>query len=167
MLAMPATAQETVLDDLFTALQTADPVDAPKIVEKIWREWSKSGSASMDLLLDRGRTAMEADDIAAAIGHFSALIDHAPDFAEAYHARATAYFNAGQFGQSLDDLRMTLALNPRHFGAMTGLAFILEELGYEAEALDVWRQVEALHPQQEHLPRALDRLGAAVEGSTL
>ncbi len=167
VIAMPVSAQERGLDDLFSALKDADSADAPKIVDKIWREWSKSGSPAMDLLLDRGRDALEADDNTAAIGHFSALIDHAPDFAEAYHARATAFYNEGKFGPSLDDLRMALALNPRHFGALTGLALILENLGFDAEALEAWRQVEALHPQHENVDAALQRLGAAVEGATL
>ena len=64
-----------------------------------------------------------------AIEHFTALVDHAPEFAEGYNARATAYFQNGQYGPSLEDIRQTLMLNPRHFGAMSGLALILEELG--------------------------------------
>src|SRR5690606_3470319 len=87
----------------------------------ILREWSKSGSPAMDLLLKRGREAMEAGDLKAAIEHLTALTDHAPEFAEGWNARATAYFLAGAFGPSVDDIRHTLALNPRHFGALAGL----------------------------------------------
>lgn len=121
----------------------------------------------MDLLLDRGRAAMEAGDIPLAIAHFSALVDHAPDFAEGYNARATAYFSAGLYGPALDDLRMALALNPRHFGALTGMALILSELGYDDQALVAWRKVQDLHPQQENLRPALDQLEHAVEGTRL
>lgn len=166
-LAMPVFAQDSPLDDLFTALRQADAADASKIADKIWREWSKSGSPAMDLLLDRGHNALENDDNAAAIEHFSALIDHDPGFAEAYNGRATAFFNLGMYGPSLDDLRMVLALNPRHFGALTGLALILEDLGYRDQALEAWRRVEALNPQQENLHPALDRLSREVEGRTL
>lgn len=118
-LAAPVSAQGVVLDDLFTALKQASPPDSEQIVQKIWREWSKSGSPAMDLLLERARRAMEVGDNARAIEHLGALIDHAPDFAEAYNTRATAYYNEGRFGLALDDIRMALALNPRHFGAMT------------------------------------------------
>ena len=165
--AFPAAAQDTSLDDLFRALKQADAVDAPKIVDKIWREWSKSGSPAMDLLLERGRRAIEAEDTTRAIEHLTALIDHAPDFAEAYHARATAFFNAGLYGPALDDLRMALALNPRHFGALTGLALILEDLGRREAALEAWRAVQALNPQQENLKSALSRLEREVEGPAL
>lgn len=167
LLAGPALAQDHRLDDLFTALQGADAEDAAPIEAKIWEEWSKSGSPAMDLLLARGREAMVAGDLPLAIERFGALIDHAPDFAEGYNARATAYFNAGRYGESLDDLRMVLALNPRHFGALSGLATILEDLGYDKEALEAWRRVEALNPHQENLGTHVQKLERSVEGRDL
>jgi Tfp pilus assembly protein PilF len=121
----------------------------------------------MDLLLERGREALEAGEIDVAIEHLSALVDHAPDFAEAYNARATAYFQAGHYGLALEDIRQTLARNPRHFGAMSGLALILEEIGEEKGALEAWRGVEALHPQREGVRQAIERLERQVEGVTL
>lgn len=167
LLGTPAYAQDVALDDLFDALRQADASDASQIVEKIWREWSKSGSPAMDFLLARGREALEAENYPQAIAHFSALIDHAPEFAEAYNARATAYFNAGLYGPSLNDIQVVLALNPRHFGALSGLAIILTELGYDAQALDAWRRVAELHPQQEGLAQAIERLSRKVEGRAL
>ena len=121
----------------------------------------------MDLLLDRGRDALGEGDTTLAIRHLTALIDHAPDFAEGYNGRATAYFQAGRFGLSLEDIRQTLTLNPRHFGAMTGLAIILEELGKPDEALAAWREVEKLNPNREGLSDAILRLERQVEGEAL
>ncbi len=162
-----ALADDAELEALFEGLQTADPLAAAQIESRILALWSQSGSASMDLLMDRGRQALESGDIALAIEHFSALIDHAPEFAEGYNARATAYFQAGQFGLSLEDIRRTLELNPRHFGAMTGLALILEDIGRPEDALEAWRQVGALHPNAEGLKESLARLERQVEGATL
>ncbi len=121
----------------------------------------------MDLLLSRGREALEAGDTVLAIRHFSALIDHAPDFAEGYNGRATAYFQAGRYGLSLEDIRQTLTLNPRHFSAMSGLALILEELGRPDDALEAWREVERLNPNRDGLKDAITRLEREVEGETL
>ncbi len=167
-LALPGWAQQASdLDDLFSALAEADAAAAAKIEEKIWAEWSKSGSDAMDLLLERGREALDNGDTKAAIGHFSALIDHAPDFAEAYNARASAYFQAGMFGPSLSDIRQVLAKNPRHFGAMTGLGLILEDLGRDTEALDIFREVEAIHPMQDGLAERIERLERALEGERI
>ncbi len=155
------------VDDLLAALATAEGPDAEQIVEKIASEWSRSGSAALDLLLSRGREALAQDDIDTALGHFTALIDHAPEFAEGYNARATAYFNARMIGPAVDDIRKTLSLNPRHFGAMTGLAIILEDLGRESAALDVWREVQRLYPASPQAERAVPRLERMVEGATL
>ena len=166
-LAGAAAAQGTELDPLFEALKDADPAGAQEIENRIWEEWSKSGSAAMDLLLERGREALQAGEFDVAIEHFSALVDHAPDFAEGYNSRATAWFQAGRYGLALEDIRQTLARNPRHFGAMTGLAMILEEIGEREGALEAWRAVEALHPQREGVRQAIERLERQVEGVTL
>ena len=155
------------LDDLFTALRTAEGTDAQQIAGKIASEWSKSGSPAMDMLLDRGREALEAGETEAAIGHLTALIDHAPDFAEGYNARATAYFSERRFGPALADLRQTLALNPRHFGALTGLAVILSDLGAEEAALEAWREVERLFPASPQAEAQIQALERSVNGRTL
>lgn len=118
----------------------------------------------MDLLLDRGMAAMADGDMTSALFHFSALIDHAPDFAEGYNARATAYFQSQKYGLALEDIRRTLALNPHHFGAMSGLAIIFEEIGQPEGALAAWREVERLHPNREGLANSIDRLESSLEG---
>ncbi len=82
----------------------------------------------MDLLLERGRNAMAQGHPEIAIQHLTALIDHAPDFAEAWNARATAYYQTGNLGPSVADIGHVLTLNPRHFGALAGLGAIFEEL---------------------------------------
>jgi tetratricopeptide (TPR) repeat protein len=162
-----AVAAEAELDPLFEALRDADQQGAQAIENRIWQEWSRSGSAAMDLLLDRGRDALEAGEVEAAIEHFSALVDHAPGFAEAYNARATAWFQAGHYGLALEDIRQVLSRNPRHFAAMSGLAMILEEIGEEEGALEAWRGVEALNPSREGVREAIERLERRVEGTSL
>jgi tetratricopeptide (TPR) repeat protein len=162
-----AAADEAELEALYEGLLNAQGADAEQIAGRIYEIWSRSGSDSMDLLLDRGREALNEGDTKLAIEHLTALVDHAPDFAEGYNARATAFFQAGRYGPSLEDIRRTLQLNPRHFGAMSGLALILEELGRPEDALAAWREVEAINPNQEGLAEALVRLERQVEGRKL
>lgn len=164
---LPLGAQTAKLDDLFAQLQTADEESAQDIESEIWIEWSKSGSPAMDLLLQRGREAMGAGETELAIEHFTALIDHAPDFAEGWNARATAYFQTGDFGPSISDIGHVLTLNPRHFGALDGLGAIFEELGRPEQALEVYRASLAIHPHQPSVLEAVDRLEAAAKGQDL
>jgi tetratricopeptide (TPR) repeat protein len=167
LFSLPGFAQSERLDELFAQLRTPGLQNYDQVEAEIWAEWSKSGSPARDLLLQRGRTAMEAQDWQTAIGFFSALIDHAPEFAEGWNARATAYFNAGLYGLSVEDIRHALALNPRHFGAIAGLAMILEELGRTEDALKAWQEVEALTPMKPSVTDNIRRLEILIGGQTL
>lgn len=166
LLAAPAMAG-TRLDDLFQQLQTASDEEAGAITQNIWIEWSKSGSASMDLLLRRGQDALSAGDPQAAIDHLTALIDHAPDFAEGYNERATAYFQIGEIGLSVADIAKTLALNPRHFGALAGLGMIFEQLNEPDKALEVYREALTLNPHMKEVRAGVTRLEAQLGGQEL
>jgi tetratricopeptide (TPR) repeat protein len=165
--ATTATAQSADLDDLFTRLQSADARAAMRIEREIWTEWSKSGSPAMDLLLERGRAALQAGDAQTAIGHLTALTDHAPDFAEGWNARATAYFQAGEYGPALQDIGRTLTLNPRHFGALSGLAAIFEQMDRPDQALEAYKAALAIHPHLRGVEEAVDRLEAKAAGQEL
>ncbi len=160
-------AQTADLDDLFAKLLTADAPTSERLEQDIWREWSKSGSPAMDLLLQRGRDAMAVGDNDAAIEHLTALIDHAPDFAEGWNARATAYFQAGKLGPSISDIGHVLTLNPRHFGALAGLGMIFEQLEKPEKALDVYRAALAIHPHLAGVLESIARLEADAAGQAL
>ena len=160
-------ADEARLDALFQQLQTATDEEARAITDNIWIEWSKSGSPAMDLLLKRGRDAMSAGFPLLAIEHFTALIDHAPDFAEGFNARATAYFQTGDLGPSVGDIAKTLTLNPRHFGALAGLGMIFEQLDQPEKALEVYRAALAINPHMPDVKDAVERLETSVGGQDL
>ncbi|MDN5787230.1 tetratricopeptide repeat protein [Pseudorhodobacter sp.] len=167
VVAQPGAAATSDADALLDKLPQADAPEAARLEKQIWREWSKSGSASMDLLLQRGRDAMNAGDYDAAIEHLTALIDHAPEFAEGWDARATAYFQKGEFGPAVSDIVHVLALNPRHFGALTGFGRILEETDQVERALQVYQAVLAIHPHLDEVRDAVERLQATAAGQEL
>jgi len=146
------------LDALFAELAEPGREDHLRIETEIARLWSQSGSPAMDLLLRRGREAIDAEDLAAAVEHFSALIDHAPDFAEGWNARATAFYLLDEYALSIADIERTLALEPRHFGALEGLAAILEQMDRPELALRALRQAHALNPNRASVQEAIERL---------
>jgi tetratricopeptide (TPR) repeat protein len=163
-----ALAQDAAkLDGLFDRLKTAGPDEAGRIETEIWIEWSKSGSPALDLLLQRGRDALEIGDTVQAVEHFTAIIDQAPDFAEGWNARATAYYQAGEFGPSVADIARVLQLNPRHFGALSGLGTILEASGKPARALQVYKAALEIHPHLQGVVEAVERLETQEQGAEL
>jgi tetratricopeptide (TPR) repeat protein len=167
-IATPGMAQEDPATDLLRELSQAETEQAADRLERqVRQEWSKSGSAAMDLLLKRGQDAMEVDDIAVALEHLTALTDHAPDFAEGWHALALAYYRADMFGPAADALERTLALNPDHFGALRGLGAIFEQVDKPELAYDAYSRVQTLRPHDSDVTEALERLERRVTGTSL
>ena len=166
-IAAQSQAQSERLDLLFEQLLNAEPDEVARIEGQIISEWGKSGSAAMDLLLRRGEDALEADTPEVAVEHFTALVDHAPDFTEGYNGRASAYYQLGLFGPAIDDLRQTLVLEPRHIGAMTGVAFMLEELGRADDALEVWQAIAQISPADAEVKAMIERLQVQQAGQDL
>ena len=159
----------TDLDGLFAELRQDDLEESEwsDIERQIWMQWSQSGSKAVDFLLRRGTEAMESGRLYDAVGHFTAAIDHAPDFAEAWNKRATAYFFQDKIGPSMADVQQTLALESRHFGGLAGLGMMLERTGRPEGALQVVNKGLEIHPYRPDLLRAKERLGRILKEAEL
>ncbi|QJF50707.1 tetratricopeptide repeat protein [Roseobacter ponti] len=166
VLSVPSQAQDRA-SELLRELSEAPESEAGRLDRELSLIWDRSGSASMDLLLRRGREALEEDDNRRAIEHLSALTDHAPDFAEGWHARATAYYRAGLYGPALEDLRRALALNPSNYNAIFGLGVMLREFGDEERAAAAFDRVLELNPHHENAQTAIEQLRREGIGRTL
>ncbi len=162
-----ARAADARLDEMFEALRNAPAPEAARLGEDIRLRLSNSGSPAMNLLLKRGRDAMAAGDAYLAIELLGALTDHAPEFAEGWHARSVAYARAGLMGPALDDLERSLALDPRNFLAIYSLGALLEEVGQPVLAAEAYRQVATIHPHFDDAGHALERLNAETRGTDL
>lgn len=152
------------IDRLLGELAKEEQPGWQQIAENIRIEWSKSGSPAMDLLLQRGREALEAEDYGVAVEHLSALIDHAPGFAEGWNLRATAFYRMERWGLALNDIQQTLALNPQHFGAMAGLGFVLQGMERPEAALDALQRSATLNPHVEEVQQTIERLERDTQG---
>lgn len=153
--------------ELLEALPQADPADAAAIARELESAWEKSGSAAMDLLLRRGRDAMERGDFEAAIGHLTALTDHAPEFAQGWYERSRAFFAADLMGPAVADLERALALNPNDYNAIYGLGVVLEHFNDPKAAFEAYSRAQSIHPHHEEVTKALERLSPAVAGKEL
>lgn len=174
----PSTAPESApaddparMDALFAELARPgrDPGDETwrRAESDILRAWSRSGSATLDLLRRRGEAALDAGDAATAIGHFTALTDHAPDYAPGFVDRAAAYAINGDFGPAAGDLAHALTLEPRNFIALTQLGAMLEDKGDEDRALAAFEASLAIHPHQAEALDAVARLQRRLQGTRL
>ena len=153
------------LDRLFAALKAAPDDESAKFIEnRIWAIWLASVSDTANLLMGRVKTATESKDFDLAIRLLNAIIDIRPDFTEAWNRRATVYYTKKDFGRALADIHEVLAREPRHFGALSGLGIILQELGDEKRALDAFRRALAIHPHLERVPELVKKLSEKIDG---
>lgn len=165
--AATALADDGRLNRLYDQLQEADPAEARRVAKEIELEWSKSGSPAMDLLLKRGTDALEAGDWQVAIEHFTALTDHAPDFAEGWYRRSLAYAAVDLFGPAVADLERALALRPRHYDAIATLGGILAKIDRPELAREAFQRVLAIYPHHADVTEALEHLESRSGGAEL
>ena len=160
--------REEALDRLFLELAAAEEEKAAEaIAEDIRRLWAKSGSDSMDFLLERTRKALTEKKYDRARMHVSALTRLAPDFAEGWNAAATLAYLQEDYGRAAVEIERALALEPRHFSALVGFAMILEKVERKQAALAAWREVERLYPALPRAKEAVERLAPEVDGRDL
>ncbi|WP_299419592.1 tetratricopeptide repeat protein [uncultured Shimia sp.] len=152
---------------MMAELKVADAARAEQLAGQIRHLWDASGSATADYLLRRTRKAIDVSEMEAAVEHATALVDHAPEFAQGWAERARAYYALDLYGPALSDLEQVIALNPTHFDAVMGLAIMLDEIGKPEDAYEAYQQVQSIHPHQAGLTEALERLAPLVRGQDL
>jgi tetratricopeptide (TPR) repeat protein len=149
MLALPARADQTDprLPGLFARLGAAkDLVEARAAEATIWEIWGETLDAESAELLAQGSAAMASRAWSTAMQRFDALVAREPNFAEAWNKRATLYYLIGDYPRSVADIQKTLALEPRHFGALSGLGLIFMTIGRPQPALESFEAALAIHP---------------------
>ncbi|HEU0218955.1 MAG TPA: tetratricopeptide repeat protein [Stellaceae bacterium] len=153
------------LDFLFGALKVApDESSAKAIEQRIWARWMVSGSDTTNLLMSRVKTAIDTKDLDLALRLLDAVVELDPRYIEGWNRRATVHYMRKEFGQSMTDIRRVLALEPRHFGALTGLGLILQDIGDEKEALAAFRKALAIYPRLEKVQDMAKTLSEKIDG---
>jgi tetratricopeptide (TPR) repeat protein len=142
-----ARQDDSRLDELFSRLQVTTDVREARLIEGlIWTLWFESGSPDLDRLLEAGNDAMGAGRYDEALARFSRLIERDPTFAEAWNRRATLYYLMGNFDASVRDIQETLAREPRHFGALSGLGLINSALERWDSAVKAYEEALRVNP---------------------
>ncbi|WP_159589349.1 tetratricopeptide repeat protein [Chelativorans xinjiangense] len=171
LLALPAAAAETQnaaasseaeasrLDQLFADLkQERNEVAARRIAERIREEWLTSGGATADLLIEWARKAAADEKYHVALDLLDEATTLYPEYVEGWSSRALVHLMMNDYSRAMVDLSRTLTIEPRHFGALSGLAGILRATGREEQALEVYRRMLDIYPMQRSAQRALIRI---------
>ena len=161
-------ARAEALDGLFAELaRTRSPAEARLIEGRIWSEWMRSGSATVDLMMAWAARSAGSDAQGVALDYLDQVILMVPDYAEAWNRRATLHFMRGDYDLSIRDIEETLAREPRHFGALAGLGQIMVRQDRPRLARDAFARVLAVYPANRNAQEALERLEDELTGEPL
>lgn len=156
------------LADLFSRLQTTDDAtDAAVATNLIWAIWHQSDDDRINDLMRQGLTQMSSRDYADAVATFSEMIDLNAGFAEAWNKRATIHYLMGDYGASVKDIDRTLELEPRHFGALSGLGLIMVAMENEEAAIAAFEATLAVNPFAAGAEQNLEALRALQKKRSL
>ncbi|WP_438751880.1 hypothetical protein [Pararhizobium sp. O133] len=154
------------LETLFGELKRErEPDKAREISERIRIEWQDSGSASVNLLMQWAAKAMEANRQAAALDMLDQVIALSPHYVEGWNQRATLHYQMGNYRKSMSDINRVLAIEPRHFGALAGMAAILTSAGKDELALRAWEQFLDIYPADRKAQEQLGELEEKLAGN--
>jgi tetratricopeptide (TPR) repeat protein len=153
------------LDGLFQRLQeTRSPAEARTIEQQIWQLWLESGNPAVDRLMAQGIVAMREEHYDDDLRAFDRMVGQAPDFAEGWNKRATVHYLMGDWTASVLDIERTLALEPRHFGALFGLGLIYDALEQPEAALRSYEATLQLNPNSESARARIEELRRQLQG---
>ena len=162
----PGVSPKQHLDDLFTALRRQhDPDQAASIANQIKVEWSQSGSATVDLLMQWAAKAIADKRNPAAFDFLDQVIALKPDYVEGWNQRATLNYALGDYNKSMADIEQVLRLEPRHFGALAGMAAIFSENGKDLQTLRIWERFLAIYPASHAAQDQVNKLTEKLAGS--
>jgi tetratricopeptide (TPR) repeat protein len=156
------------LPDLFAKLESADNVDAAFQIEKrIWVIWTNHKDINIDALMDAGQQRMVPGGYERSLAIFNRIIAKAPDFAEGWNKRATVLYLLGDLEGSVRDIEATLALEPRHFGALAGLGLIYRAIEKPESALRAFEKILEINPQSLGTHLQVKQLRKELKGRKL
>ncbi len=156
------------LDDLFTRLHaTSDRAEAQVIQSFIWSIWIEANDDELNRLMHEGTRAMQIGDLDFAARLFTDITEIAPEFAEGWNKRATVYYLIGEYDQSIADCMVVLELEPRHFGALSGLGLIYSSQEDDEEALRWFQEALMQNPHMPSIRQQADELEEELHGKAI
>jgi tetratricopeptide (TPR) repeat protein len=165
---VPDPAHQSRLDQLFERLAASGgEAEAAGIADQIARIWSRSGSDTLDLLMERVQQSMQRNDGETALDLLDSILALKPDFTEAYSRRAAVHYQRKDMDAAMRDLRQALSMEPRHFPALAGVGMIHQTGGQPKLALRAFREALRLNPHLKGIKQAAEKLASEHDGQDL
>ncbi len=156
------------LDELFAQLKTTDNKnEITGLTTEIWSIWRHSDEPAVNWMMHESHRFMKQGILDSALGGFELIVKVAPEFAEGWHKRATVHFLMGNYPDSIKDIKKTIALEPRHFGAYAGLGLIYLNMGQEEAALKALEKALEINPHLSGTRMKVEELRQKLNGKKI
>ena len=160
-----ALARRHTLDDLYAKLAAANDADEAKgLATLIGTIWMRTSSDTANLMMTRAVHSIETKNYPLALELLDRIVELQPRWAEAWNKRASVRYFNGDLDGSMADVEHVLKLEPKHFGALEGMATILQRTHLDKRALEIYRRALAIYPHQPDVQKIVDKLTLEVEG---
>ena len=163
-----AEERESELNNLFKQLKNSEATQAIEIENKIWKIWSIHPSNDrrgyrLTELLDQGSLLTDRRELNKAYEIFTQIISTDPNWSEAWNKRALVLYLMKQYQSSLDDIKITLTLEPRHFGALSGQALNYIELKQYEKAIKSYKNAQKIYPIMNGAKKMIPELQGLIK----
>lgn len=163
LLAFPVTSTADQFDPRLQKLflqmnSTRDAAIAWQIESLIWQAWTSHDNPVFNGLMNQGIEQMNTNSLNAALNSFDQLIEMAPNYAEAWNKRATIYYILKEYEASEADILETLQLEPKHFGAFSGLGLVYMAQGEFYLARNAFKSALEINPYMQGAIKNLEAL---------
>ena len=115
-------------------------------------------------MMQWSQKAIENQKFDVALDFLDQVVILQPTYAEGWNRRATVHYMMKNFGKSMSDIDHTLRLEPRHFGALSGLAQIMAATGHKQSALEAWQKVLGIYPMMRSAQDQVATLSEELAG---
>lgn len=157
-------AAAPLLDQLKLA---KSPEEAQLLSQRIWSAWMTSGDAEIDKMVQRAQIMMQFGVFEESLAMLDAVVAKAPQFAEGWNRRATLLYMMREYDRSMADIAKVLTLEPRHFGAIAGMGLISIARGDKRRALEAYKQVLEIDPNNPGAKESVEVLGKELGGAPI
>ena len=161
------------LDKLFVELKNTKDLSSAQIIEnEILEIWSihpsddRRGFRLTELLI-QGTRLMNMRELSKAYQIFTKVITVESDWAEAWNKRATVLYLMKQYESSLADIEITLVLEPRHFGALSGQALNYIELNLYEKAIESYKSAQKIYPLLDSAKKMIPELQELINDQAI
>ena len=154
-----ADQNDPALDGLFERLAvTTSDEEASNITREIWQRWTANDDPNISRLMQIGIRGLSHSSYRRALQSFNQVTEMAPEFAEGWNRRATLYYHIKEYRRSIDDIKQTLRLEPRHFGAWSGLGLVSVAQDNYSGALAAFKKALSINPHLPNIRRYVQKL---------